>query len=108
MLPGTGRSCFCLDNSKKKDGGASINALRTAIEKTAAGLDHVQLRVPVEWLAVQDSLAALEAKGKQRVSMSTVTEIARTCNLGQHEGIPLEDETQALLRKFHDLGLVSW
>jgi len=107
VVPDTGRSCFCVDNSKA-DGGVSVNALRKAIEKTAAGLDHVQVRIPVEWLAVQDSLAALETKGRQRVAMSTVIEIARKCNLGAHEGIPLEDEAQALLRKFHDLGLVSW
>jgi hypothetical protein len=107
VLPDTDRPCFCIDNSQT-DGGASVNALRTAIEKTAAGLEHVQVRIPVEWLAVQDSLAALEANGKQRVSMSTVMDIARTCNLGAHDGIPLEDEVHALLRKFHDLGLVSW
>eukprot|EP00039_Didymoeca_costata_P017754 m.330721 g.330721 ORF g.330721 m.330721 type:complete len:1065 (+) comp16588_c0_seq13:909-4103(+) len=87
----------------------SIETLRKLIESVAVSQEHVHEKVPIEWLAVKDALANdKESKKLQRLTLQAMFKIAKDCGLGNVNDIPFEAEVSAMLKKFHELGLVVW
>eukprot|EP00039_Didymoeca_costata_P017388 m.321960 g.321960 ORF g.321960 m.321960 type:complete len:1371 (-) comp16530_c1_seq36:1283-5395(-) len=108
----TGQLCFFVTNVSKGNPpqqDPSIDVLRMNVESLAIKQPHVHEKAPIDWLAVRDRLAAVErTEGIQRMALDGVMEIGQKCGLGKHDSIPLDVELSALLKKFHDLGLLVW
>lgn len=128
------RCCFFVDNTQlalAADGQPmrpehpTVSHLRQRIGAVVRGQRHVEEKVPLNWLKVLDRVvdrSIADAEHVQpgvgvgtsptvrptRVTRDQVHGVARECGLGRHAGITLDDEVDALLRKFHDLGLVLW
>lgn len=113
--------CFFVDNTAQPE-HESVTRLRKKVGSVVTSQSHVDDKVPLNWLRVldrvnpssmsdaergRDGVTPSEPK-PSRVTRDQFREAARACGLGHHEGITLDDEVDALLSKFHDLGLVLW
>jgi len=105
----TKEDIFFVDNTHSDN--ESVRALRTQIERVIMVHPyiepHVHVRMPIEWLKVLDQVTELVNSKQQRIARTDLVDVARKCGLGNTR-IPLEDEVDGLLHKFHTLGLLAW
>jgi hypothetical protein len=104
--------CFFLSNYKE-DGGAedpSVTLLREVVGACAREQPHVSEKAPLRWLRALDIVSndASTVGGPARITRREFVERAREAGLGCDTDISLEAEVDALLCKFHDLGLLLW
>jgi hypothetical protein len=103
--------CFFVSNFKEHGGveDPSVALLRERIGTCARDQPHVREKVPLRWLRTLDIVSSdASADGPERITRGEFIERARRAGLGFDQDIPLDVEVDALLRKFHDLGLLLW
>jgi hypothetical protein len=104
--------CFFLSNFKEDGGGEdpSVAVLRSKVGEHARDQPHVHETAPLHWLRALDRVSsdASAAKGPARITRREFVDRARAAGLGSYPDVPLELEVDALLSKFHDLGLLLW
>jgi GTPase SAR1 family protein len=103
--------CFLLSNYKE-DGSAedpSVAVLRKKVRERARDQPHVHETASLHWLRALDRVSSdAAADGPARIARQEFVDRAREAGLGYDPDVPLEVEVDALLSKFHDLGLLLW
>ena len=104
--------CYFLSNYKEGGGAEdqSVAVLRSKVGEHARNQPHVHETAPLHWLRALDRVSsdASAAEGPARITRREFVDQAREAGLGSDPEVPLELEVDALLSKFHDLGLLLW